>query len=282
MGKDNKANIETQAIVRGYIKSGWAIIPIPLNSKGPTIKGWTKLEVTLANVDTYFPKGERKNIGVLLGPRSNDLADVDLDCKEAVALAPYFLPTTGAIFGRDSKLRSHWLYYIHDADGYAKATMVIEDENKGVIVELRLGTKSGAQTVLPGSQHTSGEEVAWDENGKGDPDEQTFAEVETAVKRLGVAVLLLRGWPKVAGSRNAYAFLVGSFLARAGLGLEEIRGMVSVVATEAGDDEVTDHVRSAVRSAENYMGGERNAYGLPQMIEQFGEARANQIAKLLD
>src|SRR5690606_32784070 len=49
------------------------------------------------------------NVGVRLGEPSGWLVDVDLDCAEAIALAPMFLPPT-ATFGRLSKPRSHWLY----------------------------------------------------------------------------------------------------------------------------------------------------------------------------
>ena len=50
------------------------------------------------------------NIGVLLGEPSGWLIDVDLDCDEAVALAPKFLPPTGATSGRPGKPASHWWY----------------------------------------------------------------------------------------------------------------------------------------------------------------------------
>jgi hypothetical protein len=51
------------------------------------------------------------NVGIVLGPSSQGLTDVDLDCVEAIAIAPYILPRTEAIFGRASKRASHWLYY---------------------------------------------------------------------------------------------------------------------------------------------------------------------------
>ena len=61
----------TNKYARDYLARGWAPIPVPFGSKGPTLKGWTKLEVTVANVDVHFPKGVRGNIGILMGPRSN-------------------------------------------------------------------------------------------------------------------------------------------------------------------------------------------------------------------
>jgi|SRR5215471_16982880 len=50
---------------------------------------------------------------------SAGLVDVDLDCEEAIELAPLYLPETGAIFGRKSAPKSHWLY-IADGANFAK------------------------------------------------------------------------------------------------------------------------------------------------------------------
>lgn len=278
--KDKSKLNYSNLYARDYIARGYAPIPIPPGAKGPTLKGWGKLEITEANVDEYFPTNERMNIGIILGARSNDLSDVDLDCREAVLLAPYFLPMTDAIFGRTGKQRSHWLYYIHDAVGQTKATETVKDEEGGVIVELRLGLGGrAAQTVFPGSVHPSGEEVDW--NNDGDPADSTLGEAVTAVRRLGAAALLMRGWPTVPGSRHLCAFIVGAFLARAGLTMLEIEHMVKAVVQESSDNDINDRVSSALSSAQNTLNGEQT-YGLPKMVEQFGEARANQISKLLD
>src|SRR5947209_3686304 len=97
-------------VAQEYIKRGWRPIPIPDGSKSPTDDAWQKLEITAETVSKHFHSGPQ-NVGVQLGPKSNGLTDVDLDCREAVALAPHFLPETGAIFGRKSKPKSHYLYY---------------------------------------------------------------------------------------------------------------------------------------------------------------------------
>src|SRR5687767_2326519 len=86
------------------IERGWAIVPIPDRSKGPVLPGWQKIRITLENVGQYF-NGRPQNIGVLLGPRSGDLVDVDLDSLEAIKLADWFLPETESIFGRAGKPR---------------------------------------------------------------------------------------------------------------------------------------------------------------------------------
>ena len=46
-----------------------------------------------------------KNVGLLNGAPSNNLADTDLDAPEALAVADAFLPDTGCIFGRNCKPR---------------------------------------------------------------------------------------------------------------------------------------------------------------------------------
>jgi hypothetical protein len=95
----------------------------------------------------------------LLGEPSNQLVDVDLDHSLAIALAPQHLPSTGAVFGRKSKSRSHWLYY----------TEVLTDmrqwrlPGRKMVVELR---STGGQTVFPGSIHPSGEAIRWEKDGE--------------------------------------------------------------------------------------------------------------------
>lgn len=97
-------------LAREYIERGWAVIPIPRGRKTPVLKEWPKLRITEADLHEYF-NGQPKSIGVILGTPSGNLIDIDLDCPEAVSLAPHFLPDTLAIFGRASKVRSHYLYY---------------------------------------------------------------------------------------------------------------------------------------------------------------------------
>src|SRR5262249_22974295 len=115
-----------------YAARGWKPIPIPRGTKGPRDEDWPKLN--------YDPARDFNgmNIGVQLGPVSGGLTDIDLDCVEAVALAPYFLPQTNAIFGRKSKPRSHWFYITDDPD-HEKATIKLTDDNKKAIIELRMG-----------------------------------------------------------------------------------------------------------------------------------------------
>ena len=78
--------VSALSIALGYIKRGWSPVPVPYRQKGPVIKDWQKLRLTRQTARRYF-NGDPLNIGVILGPPSADLCDVDLDCPEAIAAA---------------------------------------------------------------------------------------------------------------------------------------------------------------------------------------------------
>ena len=140
---------------RKYAQRGWSPIRVPYRKKAPKLSGWPDLRIREEDVDEHFG-GRRLNVGVLLGPPSNGLVDVDLDDDVAVQQAPFFLPKTDAIFGRKSRLRSHYLYY---APGAKSRRFTCAN---GTLLEMR---STGAQTLFPGSTHPSGERVKWHKNG---------------------------------------------------------------------------------------------------------------------
>jgi len=121
-------------IARDYIGRSWNPIPVPYRAKGPRSSGWQKLRINLENVAQHFDSGPQ-NIGVVLGTMSAGLTDVDLDCVEAMKLAPYFLPPTPTVFGRAGKPRSHYLYYIDDPED--KGSIKLSGVDKDTIIELR-------------------------------------------------------------------------------------------------------------------------------------------------
>jgi hypothetical protein len=136
-------------IARDLIERGIAPVPIPAGKKNPILTGWQHLTIRDQNIGHYF-NGTDINVGAIWGVKSHGYRDVDLDCVEAVALAPYFLPTTHSIYGRASKRRSHYLYKGDDYP-FKKGSERLNDENRKCIVELRHGCAKGAQSVMPGS-----------------------------------------------------------------------------------------------------------------------------------
>src|SRR5262252_4288898 len=137
-------------IALDYISRGWNPVPVNYRAKKPsTGNGWQKRIIDATNAPHYFNSGQR-NIGVILGPSSHGLTDVDLDCDEARAVAPYILPRTAAIFGRASSRAAHRLYYTDLSITIDRAVLIFNDPTTGGrMLELRIGGNSGAQTVFP-------------------------------------------------------------------------------------------------------------------------------------
>ena len=215
-----------------YLEQGWSPIPVPRGEKAPRFKGWTKYVCDPTRIDEIF---SGSNVGVLLGEPSGGLVDVDLDCTEAEQLAKVVLPSTDAVFGRNSKPTSHYLYI---TDPIPK-TKRFRDLDGTTLVELR---SARCQTVFPGSTHPSGEHVVWVCHGS----PQTIAadELSTSVARLAAVSLLARHWP-TQGSREDAALAVAGGLRRAGMSDGRIPAVVEAIATAAGDEEAEARRKAA-------------------------------------
>jgi Bifunctional DNA primase/polymerase, N-terminal/Primase C terminal 1 (PriCT-1) len=175
-----------QRYADAYNAQGWGTVKLRPNDKRPFERGWQ----TRPYRDPAAFTNHRGNLGVQLGGASGGLVDVDLDCLEAIKLAPQFLPSTPAQFGRASKPRSHWLY---KATGPTPAKKFYCD--KKVIVELRGDHESGwgGQTAFPPSTHPSGEAYAWEADAD-TPTVIAYAALRTHVEQLAAAVCAARGW----------------------------------------------------------------------------------------
>ena len=128
-----------------YRRRGWSLVPTAAGSKRPTAQGWQ----TRAWAPQDFALGG--NVSVILGPRSGDLVDIDLDCPEALALADIYLPPTDAVFGRASRPRSHRFYLSVGAVFEAFADPLSTAGN--MLLELRAQGRDGGahQTLIPPS-----------------------------------------------------------------------------------------------------------------------------------
>jgi putative DNA primase/helicase len=280
-----------------YVRRGWNPVPVYFKTKKPSGgEGWQTLVIREADVPKYF-NGQPQNVGVLMGQTSGGLVDVDLDCPEAIAIAPFVLPRTGAIFGRPSARAAHWLYTSDLAppeDNVADETQA--EDNKAVLkfrdsslfrkpgagkvtlVELRIGGHKGAQTVFPGSTHETGETISWEESGE--PAMIDGAELIKKVKLVAVGALFIRYWPAL-GARHDAALAVGGFMARAGYKPEWIKYFVERIAREAGCTDVAAKMKAAYDSATNTLAGE-HTYGLKTIEQLFGQHVADKVAEWLD
>jgi hypothetical protein len=189
-------------VALGFIDRGWSPIPIVFREKRPPMSGWQKLRITSETAPQYF-NGNPLNVGVLLGEASGGLTDVDIDCEEARLIAGYFLPKTGAVFGREGSRHAHWLYRTKLAGTRDSAAIRYMDPSGPIkkygLLELRIGAGPGAedhengaaQTVFPPSTHPSGEEIKW-ELPQGEPAEVDGDELQKRVEKLAAATVLGR------------------------------------------------------------------------------------------
>jgi hypothetical protein len=266
-------------IALGYIERGWNPVPIPYRTKRPLDDSWQTRIIDAETAPRYF-NGELQNIGIILGPTSHGLTDIDLDCPEAIAIAPYVLPRTGAIFGRASKRASHWLYATDLAVAAEKSAVRYKDpKSKGTILELRTGGDSGAQTVFPGSMHESGEIVSWEEDGE--PAAVDGDDLHRRVRAIAAYALLARYWPQPgSGGGHDAGLVIGGFLARAGRTTIAIKNVAEAIAKAAGDPRWRNRREAAEDAAIAYREGKK-AFGLNALRETFSTEVADKIAEWL-
>jgi predicted transcriptional regulator len=269
----------TLDVALDYIGRGWSPIPIPHRQKRPKIEGWQTLRVTAADARRYF-NGEDQNVGALLGEASHGLTDVDLDCAEAVAAAPFFLPHRTARFGRASKQCSHWLYRTTLHESEDKATIQYKD-GATVLLELRCGGGgSGAQTVFPGSVHPSGEAIEWTDERR-DEAEIDGGELKRLCGRNAAAAIIARHYPQQGGRHDA-ALVFGGFIARCGFSVSEAKLFAEGVAAASGQpsDKRRDIVDTAADCVVDLAAGKQIA-GFPKLAETFGRDVAKKVADWL-
>ena len=268
------------AAVRGYLGRGYAPIPVPPGSKNPNRRGWTKEVVTPDDAPRLWAGGE--NVGILLGARSGNLVDVDLDCLEACQAAEAFLDETGAIFGRPGKPRSHWLYVADPCvqtkpyDDPVRATHPDEAMRKDArLLELR---STGAQTIFPPSRH-SGEDVRWESPGA--PAIVHGEYLQQCVDTLAAAALLIRYWPgPESHARHTFSLALAGGMLRAGWAPEDTERFIGTVATLAGDEEARARMAN-VRTTAERLASDGKATGIPTLAGLLDERIVTKLVEWL-
>ncbi len=235
------AHNPTHEYICSLIDGGWAVIPIAIRSKAPSIAGWQKLCIRAADVPRYFGNTPC-NIGVLLGEPSGGLVDIDIDDADALALAADHLPPTPCVFGRASKPRSHWLYRVDDCGRHAKASTGAGQ------IEYR---STGNQTVIPDSVHPSGEPIEWCGAGCGEPAKVTRAELIRCITALANAVRTKNGLPPIAdgGTDGRAATPTRTITVYDADDTGTIRGKREQAVPGASQAEIDDAICCAVRDA---------------------------------
>lgn len=262
-----------------YIDRGWSLVPVGYREKGPRLRGWQKLRITAETASQYF-NGGKQNIGVILGPASGGLTDVDFDCPEALAIGSRFLPAGAeAIFGRASSRASHYLFMTDLASTEGKTVITFDDPmrsgKEARLLEIRIGgAGAGAQTIVPPSTHKdTGEEICWESDGA--PPQIDGAVLKRAVSLAAFGCLILR---YMTGARHDAFLTLGGFLARCGFTPANVKLIASAI-VDGGKLE-RDHIGHAVDACKAHHDG-KNSYGYPKLAEIFGDKVAGKCAEWL-
>jgi len=265
-----------------HTRRKWKPVPMNRRTKKPIGNDWQKRPF---NPNQF--NGNSQNVGIQFGEVSGGLVDTDLDSKEAIGLAPEFLPATDAVFGRKSKPCSHQFYVSDLYKTEKRAAIQYAQWMKNghgklvqgqMIVELRIGGNvngviKGAATVVPPSMHETGEMVEWVRNGE--PAKVAGDELANAVRKLAVASLLSTHYPGQ-GSRHDGALVIGGVLARAGWDANDIGHVVMAVARAVGDNDVSDRITAAT----NAVNLKANGHAIPG-FEKLREVWGDEVAETL-
>lgn len=204
---------------------GFKCLPCLPKAKSCNVKDWP--QKTFADQDFAADS----NIAVKL----QGFIDVDLDCAEAHALAPYILPASACVWGRKSRPRSHWLYA-----GELPETASFQFD--GMIVEIRTGHH---QTLAPGSTHPSGELVEFSQNGA--PTAVNAVDLAFRARVLAAAVLVAReAWGN--GNHHIPALAFSGILARACVPIEMATSAIRALAKFDSSTESLSDLLNAVET----------------------------------
>jgi Bifunctional DNA primase/polymerase, N-terminal len=218
-----------------YKENFFAVIPIKPRAKAPEITGWQNRRPRDFNPAEF---DDEINVGVVLGESSGGLVDIDLDCKEALILAPLFLPTTGFRFGRKSKPESHHFYRCQNHG----RTVRLSSSAGRTLLECR---GSGGQTVVPPSLHPSGELIEFSE--KASPALADFNDLLLCCKLMATAIEISPHWQ--GGSRHELSLAIAGALIRADVSLAGVFNVIKGICRLTGDEEEEDRLRSVESTA---------------------------------
>lgn len=156
-----------------YIKSGFALIPIPSGTKGPKLKGWNNPDNAIHELTGIsLITG---NVGLCHAYSSPVTCALDIDdlAKSAIYLLRYGINLNDLLNADDAvqiisgkENRAKLLYKLPDSEKPFPTIQI--SENSGMLFELRCATRGGKtmQDVLPPSIHPeTGKEYKW--GGKG-------------------------------------------------------------------------------------------------------------------
>lgn len=272
-GKQPFKNIGTplEAAVK-YSEMGYSSIPIKPGTKIPKVK-WKDYTFKPGIDDQDFADGS--GVGVRLGQNHGGLTDLDLDCRAARDLAPFYLPATNCIFGRKSAPGSHYEYVTSDPAKTIKFEATIEGKTV-VVLELR---GENQLTVFPPSQHETGELRIFEPKKAGLPSEVSSTELRISASHLAAASVMAIIWKKSKGGRQDLTMALAGSLFYGKCSVDFVEYFIKSVAECAEDDEVPKRV-ATVKETFNKIQANDHVWGWPKLVELIGLNGDHVVGKL--
>lgn len=271
--------MRTHDVVRLMRERGYTPLPVARGQKACKQTAWQQSSLDRFPLDDFDADG---NIGVLLGPPSRHLCDIDLDAEDAVVVGGLiladdtWLPETAMRWGRASRGRpSHYGYLLsEEADG---KNVACKWQNE-MLVEARL---KHCQSLVHGCYIEPGPEgksvidpIRW-YGRMFDPAVTDLPRLLRTVRVIAAATLISRAW-RTSTCRHDMTLPIAGWLARGGWTLAEVRSFISAICTVAGDDEVHDRLRACETTVARVSAGEP-VTGIPTLVEHLGEAVVRQV-----
>jgi hypothetical protein len=212
---------------KDYIDLGLSVTPC--NGKQPVVKNWQERGL---QIEVWNHKYKGFNIGLL----GKDVTNLDIDNPVIKKFIEVYLKTCGAVYGRMSNPRSHYLF--KGELPFKKYTMPAElahymkDNPHGVtLLEIRSGKDK--QSIVPGST-IAGEDVVWDKFA-GINSYPGNLEEDISIIVLSTALSILYP-PK--GDRDDYCTAIAGVLSQGTDWSEDnINNFIYNLAVRSGDDE---------------------------------------------
>lgn len=212
-------------------KNGFRPVPLHPQSKAAINRAYVALDYKPPTADLW--RSNNYGVGVVTGPAHSGPVDTDLDCEEAVYFARIFLPQTDAVFGRESKPASHYLYRV-DTPLFDKRAFN-DPTNEQCIIEAR--GDAGHQTVMPGSLHEdTGEEIRWETVAFPEVPTVTADQLLLSIRKIAIATLIVRHIWNPGYHNEPCKHLTGLFF-YLDWPLEEVEQMIEAVMAYTSDDD---------------------------------------------
>jgi P4 family phage/plasmid primase-like protien len=271
---DSADNPQLEAAL-AYYRLGWSLIELPYGKKFPGRSSWQHDRHDEDSLREAFGEGPR-NIGVLLGPASDNLVDCDQDHPLWAQLASAFLPETAMRFGRPGKPGGHRLYRCDPLPRSEKFvdSIPVAEGGMGTIGEIR--AQANQLTVLPNSFHEeSGETVTWEEEGER---ATVSAEDLRAAYAEGCAAMLLwHHWPGEHARHEPALALAGGLL-RAGWEEHKLEGLLRFLWPSADAGQIEGVIRT---TAEKLAEDGAKVTGWKRLEEHLNPAVVRTVRKWL-